>query len=290
MKRVKHHGITGNCQWLVAFPNAPWLLVLSILTLVSCSSEGHAQEPTFDRDSYYRAVDYCRRSAWPNPMVLSPDKQILCLNGAIAPNMDLSPAKDLEQDGLFVVRSSGGSAKPAMELSDLLRDRRATVIAYDYCFSACASYFLVASHLTYVLKGTLVAWHYPRSGDPRRPLCTSLLEPLDGGPKKLYRAPCNASGDQAVSRGFPADTRFFKDRAVAGVFEDPPDSQYVRKIISGIYAESAVYHDIAWTIHPRFYPKLFKTKIVYEAYPASQIEVDDMLARLHWNIRVIYDP
>src|SRR5271166_1623581 len=55
---------------LVAFPKALGVLGLSILALVSCSSEGRAQEPTLDRESYYRAVDYCRRNAWPNPMVL----------------------------------------------------------------------------------------------------------------------------------------------------------------------------------------------------------------------------
>ena len=60
--------------------------------------------------------------------------------------------------------------------------------------------------------------------------------------------------------------------------------------MSGIYEESGVFHDIAWTINPRFYPKLFKAKIVYEAYPESQSEVDDMITRLHLNVRVIYDP
>lgn len=223
-------------------------------------------------------------------MVLSPDKKILCFNGEIGANVDLSLANELEKDGFFVVRSPGGRTKSAMELSDLLRDRHATVIAYDYCFSACAEYFLIASHLTYVLKGTLVAWHYPRSSDPNYPLCTSLYDPLDGGPAKLYRGPCNSFGDLAVYRRFPAEVQFFKKRAVSATFEAPPDSRYVRKIISSMYAESGRYRDVAWTIHPRFYPHLFKTKIVYEAYPESQSDVDEMLARLHWNIRVIYDP
>lgn len=283
-----------NVRWLCAF-----LLVLFILSI----RQGNAQEPAVDRDRYYSAVEYCRRDAWPtwpspvsawprrpNPMVLSPNKQILCFDGVIAPDIDLPTAKDLEQDGLFVVRSSGGNGKSAIELSNLLRDRHATVIAHDYCFSACAEYFLIASHLAYVLKGTLVAWHYPRSSDPGHPLCTSLLEARDGGPKKLFRAQCNATGDQVAYRGFWLDVQFYKDRAVSSGFESPPDSRYVRKIISSMYAESGRYRDIAWTIHPRFYPYLFKTKIVYEAYPESQSEVDEMLARLHWNIRIIYDP
>jgi len=224
-------------------------------------------------------------------MALSPDKQILCFSGEVTPNLDLSLAKGLEQDGLFVVRSPGGRTKSAIELSDLLRDRHATVVVYDHCFSACAEYFLIASHQTYVLKGTLVAWHYPYSGDPSHPLCTSLVMPRDGGPRKLLRGPCNAFGDQVAYRGpIPGDAQFFKDRTVDAGFEAPPDSQYVRRIVSSIFAESGVYRDIAWTIHPRFYPRLFKTKIVYEAYPESQSEVDDLLARLNLDIRVIYDP
>jgi hypothetical protein len=35
---------------------------------------------------------------------------------------------------------------------------------------------------------------------------------------------------------------------------------------------------------------LFKTKIVYEAYPQSQEEVDEMRARLRLPVSVIYDP
>jgi hypothetical protein len=280
-----------------------WLCVFLFVLFVLCLKQGNAQEPAVDRERYYSAVDYCRRDVWPNwpspmnawpsrpnPMALSLDKKILCFNGEITANMDLSPAKDLEKDGLFVVRSPGGSAQSAIELSDLLRDRHATVVVYDYCFSACAAFFLVASDQTYVLKGTLVAWHYPHSSDPSHPFCTSLTMPRDGGPKKLYRGQCNTSGDQVAYSTHPLVAQFYKDRAVSATFEAPPDTRYVRKIISSIYAESAVFRDIAWTIHPRFYPSLFKTRIVYEAYPESQSEVDEMLARQHWNIRVIYDP
>jgi hypothetical protein len=223
-------------------------------------------------------------------MVLSPDKQILCFSGEVTPNLDLSLAKGLEQDGLFVARSPGGNGASAIELSNLLRDRHATVVVYDYCFSACASFFLIASHQAYVLRDTLVIWHYSQSSDPSHPYCTNLIVPHDGGPRKLVRGPCNAFGDQVGYGPFPAVTQFFKDRTIDARFEPPPDSQYVRRIVSSIFAESGVYRDIAWTIHPRFYPRLFKTKIVYEAYPESQSEVDDLLARLNLDIRVIYDP
>jgi hypothetical protein len=165
------------------------------LLLVLCSREGRAQQEAFDRESYYRAVKYCRQNTLLGlgPMTLSPDRQILCFDGVIVPNMDVSLAKNLNEDGLFVVRSSGGNAGPAMVLSDLVRDRHATVVIYDYCFSACAVFFLIASHQTYVLKGSLVVWHDPSSGDPNRPFCTFLTAPRDGEPKKLQRGPCGNS-------------------------------------------------------------------------------------------------
>jgi hypothetical protein len=273
---------------------ARWLFVFLTLLLSLNSGEGRAQEQAFDRERYYRAVEYCRRYAWPGPMNLSPDRQVLCFSGTISQNMDVSLAKDLEQDGLFVVRSPGGYPGPAITLSNLIRDRHATVVVYDFCFSACAEYFLIASYQTYVLKGTLVAWHRPRSSDPNQPYCSFLAMPRDGGPKKLLWGPCGNStfGDQAAysAHSWPVVAQFFKERTVDPSFETPPDSLYVRRIVSNLYAETGIYRDIGWTIHPRYYPRWFKSKIFYEAYPESQDEVDGILARLHLNFRVIYDP
>jgi hypothetical protein len=200
--------------------------------------------------------------------------------------MDVYLAKDLKDDGLFVVRSPGGYMGPAVELDDIIRDRHATVVVHDYCFSACAGFLLIATDQTYVLKGTLVAWHYPQGDE----LCTFVETPLGGGPKKLQRGPCRG-GEQGYS-GSPAMIWFLKDRAVNPSLSFPPDSLYVRQIVKGLYAETGVYHDVMWTLHPRYYPRLFKTKIVYEAYPESQEEVDEMLDRLHmrYSVRVIYDP
>lgn len=36
--------------------------------------------------------------------------------------------------------------------------------------------------------------------------------------------------------------------------------------------------------------RLFKTMIVYETYPEGQAEVDEMVARLHLDMKVVYDP
>jgi hypothetical protein len=132
------------------------LAFVALLTL-SAPNAGRAQQDTFDRDNYYRAVDLCRGKGFPGlgnfklevgQLALSTDGQILCFDGPIARDMDVSLAKDLKQNGLFVVRSPGGYLGPAIELSDIVRDRQASVVVYDYCFSACAEFFLIASHQT----------------------------------------------------------------------------------------------------------------------------------------------
>jgi hypothetical protein len=84
-------------------------------------------------------------------------------------------------------------------------------------------------------------------------------------------------------------SRFFEER-MFDPFAVPPDSLYVRKIVASRYAERGFYSDILWTLHPRYYPQLFKAKIVDEAYPQSQEEVDEMQARLRLPVSVIYDP
>jgi hypothetical protein len=48
--------------------------------------------------------------------------------------------------------------------------------------------------------------------------------------------------------------------------------------------------DVVWTWHPRYYAGLLKTRIIYEAYPESQGEVDAMASKLRLRQRVLYDP
>jgi hypothetical protein len=143
-----------------------------------------AQQPDFS--IYARAVEFCRGKV-KRPMAFDLDKRVLCFDGLLIPEQDISLAKALEENGLFVVRSPGGDIGTAIALADLLLERRATVVVYDYCLSACASYPLMASTKAFVLKDTLVAWHY--TIDPF--WCPSLVVPKDGGPKRLEKSPCS---------------------------------------------------------------------------------------------------
>lgn len=271
-----------------AVRRAQGLLVPLILLLVCCAEELRAQEAATDRERYYRAVQYCRGDV-PRPIALSADGQILCFDGPVPTNLDMSVAKDIKENGLFVARSPGGDGGPAARLSDVVRDRHATVVIYDFCNSACAMFFLIASYQTYVLKGTLVTWHYPQSGDPAHPFCTFLTAPRDGEPRRVQLGPCQSGGERGVYRYWANLDRFFEERMFVPSAV-PPDSLYVRKIVASRYAERGFYSDILWTLHPRYYPQLFRTRIVYEAYPQSQEEVDEVRTRLRLPVGVIYDP
>src|SRR6266566_1229270 len=110
-----------------------------------------AQVPDPETAIYARSVEYCRGNV-KRPMALDLDKRVLCFDGAILSGLSFSLASTLQVNGLFVVRSSGGEAAAAMALADLIQDRHATVVVYDYCLSACASYFLVASDAAFVLR------------------------------------------------------------------------------------------------------------------------------------------
>jgi len=222
-------------------------------------------------------------------MALDLDKRILCFDGQILPRQNISLANGLEQDGLFVVRSPGGDIAAAIILADLLRERRATVVVYDYCFSACASYLVMASTKTFVLRDTLLAWHY--TSDPF--WCPSLVVPKDDGPKRLEKSPCpDAPPDMQNGDKYRRylNYRFYNGRTVDSLFDDPPESFTMRKMLRSMFEGTGRYPDVLWTWNPRYYASALKTKIVYEAYPNSQTEVDVMAAKLRLHHRVLYDP
>jgi hypothetical protein len=265
------------------------LTFLSVLFLVCLNlGIGYSQERAFDKAAYTRAVEYCRGGVT-RPIALSDDKRILCFDGWITLGQDISPVEGLEENGLFVVRSFGGSIATAIALADLLRERHATVLIYDYCNSACASYLFIASDQTLVLKDSIVAWHHGRSGLPD---CSGMKLSGDSGPKRLQKSPCPGVPLEQQARYRQVQSlhdRFYAEWTVDPKFEFPPQSFHVRKILKSMLDGTGVYPDVAWMWNPRYYRNVLKTKISYEAYPESQTEVDEIVARFHFR-RVIHDP
>lgn len=171
---------------------------------------------------------------------------------------------------------------------------------YKIVWSPDASKFFVAYSDTIdvldaqgnVLKGALVAWDY-ESGDPAFPSCAKFaMEKTRDRDFRLQRGSCQPlSANEAQWREFlMAQTGFYKERMVDPHFEPPPDNRYLRKVVKSLYPDTHAYHHVGWTLHPRYFANLFKTKIAYEAYPEGQAEVDEMVARLRLDMKVIYDP
>jgi hypothetical protein len=260
--------------------------VLCALAFVCWGSESSlAQQPDFG--IYARAVAYCRGNV-ERPMALDPDKRVLCFDGAISPGQDVSLAKGLQEKGLFVVRSPGGDVGTAFSLADLLQDRHATVVVYDYCILDCASYLLFASEQTFVLKNSLVAWHYPI--DPH--WCPSLAMAKDGGPKRLQIAPCSSAAadyQDGYKRFLDISRDFYAARGADPLVEWPPQSVFVRKTLGRKFEGTGRVPDFYWTWNPRHIASAIKTKIVYEAYPQTQDELDAIAARISFYHPVIYD-
>lgn len=273
------------------FASIAKLAALCAVAFVSCGAStanaSWADVSDDEKASLYRAVEICGRMT-KRPMGLDLDKRVLCFDGQIMAGLDVSIAERLEDGGLFVVRSFGGNPTSAINLAEVLRERHATVVVYDYCFSACASFLLVASAKAVVLKRTLVAWHH-RVGPH---LCPSLEKAKDNGPRRLEKTLCPdapAKYQRADKYSKELFEWFFSKRAATALFENPPQSIVVRRILQNKFGEKGEYPaNLMWTWNPRYYASHLKTKITYEAYPESQDEVDALARWLP--VRVIYDP
>jgi hypothetical protein len=147
----------------------------------------------------------------------------------------------------------------------------------------------LASHEAFVLRNTLVAWHY--TIDPR--WCPSLVATKEDGPKRLEKSPCSDAPpdvqDGDKYRRY-LNSKFYADRAIDPLFADPPESSTIRRILKGMFEVTGRYPDVLWTWNPRYYPSMLKTKILYEAYPESQAEVDALSAKYIPGERAIHDP
>src|SRR5262252_63180 len=267
----------GDGDWAVV-RSARKLLVKAILSIgfAVCNMVSvdllqpmlaHAQE-----NPIAKAVSYCRNSS--GSIRLSDDKAILCFDGAIHPNRDITAIRDLRDDGMFVIRSGGGNVKTAMEIADVLQEKNALVIIYDYCLSACAGFIFIASAETFVTKNTVVAWHAPCASGPIREYSFAEKE-------KRCRAMIPANE-------FVSKRAIGKNRRVEQ-FVYSPQSSYTKKMVLIAYDGSLFNRDVFWMWNPRYYRLYLKAKITYESYPESQSEVDEITSKFHLP-NIIYDP
>ena len=235
------------------------------------------------------ATNYCSNYNVANPgnetrIQLSEDRRTICFDGVIKPDLDAATFERLADDGFFVVRSWGGYTEPAMAISDILLQRRAKVVIRDYCLSACANHFLIASYETYVMENAIIAWHggHPRVScdDVER---AGLMSTTTESRKRVDFWKANCHKTQAVND-------FFSKRGIDGRFIYQPQTQYTKKIFDAALRGSGNRQTIFWMWNPQNHQSYFKSKIVYERYPQSQDEVDEIIGQHRLGIRVFYDP
>ncbi len=221
-------------------------------------------------------------------MALRSDKRVLCLDGQIQEAREILLANDLEQGGLFVVRSNGGDIAATLALADMLLAREATVIVNDYCIAICANYLFVASTKTFVPKDALVAWINHATGPNN---CIRFYDRGDPHSPRLQEMPCDYPNvDSETKALIQLKKKFYKQRALES--EEPPEGIAVRIILMRLFAKTGKYPtDVYWTWNPRYHAGAIKTtKVTYAAYPQSQDEVDAIVARIGLPVSVIYDP
>lgn len=269
------------------------LATLGVTLLVGLDS-AHSQEDAAS------AVSYCRHrtqssqlgnrsSGWSlgaARVELSEDRKTLCFDGGILRNQEMIAFDSLRLNGTFVMRSPGGYAEPAIQMANILRDKNAFVVLYDYCLSACANYVLVASAQTYVTKNTIVAWHGGWRGGLTPFDCQHLDSEgfFDRHDLLIWREACKVGQLQRD---------FLRTRGTDDAITHAPQSHYTKKMLK-LSAQLSGYtnRNVFWMWNPRYYGNRFRTQIIYESYPDSQDEVDDILRQHFFGsyVRVIYDP
>ncbi|WP_139017373.1 hypothetical protein [Bradyrhizobium sp. STM 3809] len=278
---------TQTARALAGFPRWGAKVALVMLAFTMRMNALRAEEVDFG--AYHAAADYCGGEV-ARPLALSPDRRILCFDGLVRPDQNLSLVNELQAGGMFVVRSHGGDDVAMMMFADRLRDRDATVVVRSYCLLGCASYFVFASGRTIILNDGLVAWR-PLAVDG---LCVDFVDARDKGLPRLDVGFCVTGEHNFFSTPTPIyemKQKFLSTRRVNREFEEPPESTFVRRALSRFdWPRQSELASVMWTWHPRFHKSSVKTTIVYEHYPESQQEVEALAERLQLDARVIYDP
>jgi hypothetical protein len=240
------------------------LCVVLVLAFSAMTAHARPEQIAIARD-YCSKID---RNGKEQAGHLNEDRTILCFDGDIDHYLDVTPVLRLKDSGTAVVRSFGGSAGMAMTIADLLWEKNATVVVRDYCLSACANALFVASHQTYVLPHTIVAWH----GGPADCSDQTAVEAL----RRLYRA-CNDYG-----RSFYAKRGLDRNHLIA------PPTAHTRNLFYLAIDGAPQKRSVFWMWHPANHRSYFKDRVTYEAYPDSQLAIEAIMMGRR-TPRIIYD-
>jgi hypothetical protein len=255
------------------------------IVLVLLLKGAHSQD-----NAVSSAVSYCQdriqsiqlrdptsaRSSRRTHVQLSEDQTTLCFDGKIDVDQEMTPFRNLRLNGRFVIRSPGGYGGAAMEIANILREKDALIVLYDYCLSACANYILIASGQAYVVKDTIVAWH---GGAREGPECNYLNRTRNLSDRNEPPVWMQDQKD-TLCKLARLQRDFFQARRTDDAIIHAPQSHHTRKMLK-LSAQLSGYRDwnTSWMWNPKHYGNHFKTRIIYESYPDSQEEVDAIMSR-----------
>jgi hypothetical protein len=191
------------------------------------------------------------------------------------------------------MRSQGGDPATALRLSDILRERRVTVILYDYCLGACADYVFAANR-TFVKRNTIVAWN--GSLDPRFGMVSQGSSCHSTGPRTEPRKLFDQNGvptKEPVSPWCEWDElikEFFQSRGLDSGYIHKPQTDYTNKKVQSALMKEPDRKKVFWMWNPKNYGDYFKSKVSFQDYPQSQREVDRLVAQYKLGVRVVFDP
>jgi hypothetical protein len=235
-------------------------------------------------DQSAAAARYCAQ--YNNTITLSEDYNILCLDGRIGKDLDESIFNRMNHGGFFVIRSDGGNIISAMKIANILLEKDATTVIYDYCLSACANAIFVASQRTHVLGSAIVAWH---RGLPRLSCAPPpVIIGADEKEHREYQEHLNGLKEYCSNRNMTAD--FYKRRGIDDRFTHAPQTPYATKMFRLIIGQATNKDVIFWMWNPRNFGEYFKSRITFQSFPESQDHVNELVRRLRLPIRVVFDP
>jgi len=85
------------------------------------------------------------------------------IEGAITQELLTEIAQRKDRIRAITITSAGGDTKTAIQIENIIREKRISVTVSDYCISACAQWILPSTKYLTVNPGTLVAFHQSAS-------------------------------------------------------------------------------------------------------------------------------
>jgi ATP-dependent protease ClpP protease subunit len=118
-------------------------------------------------------IDFIRGQLGPGDgAVVAGDKRTIYISGEINPNLARDFKSMADQSAAIetvIVDSQGGDMSSALDIADVIRQRKFNIVVEGRCFSACASYLFPAGNMKSVRAHSYLGIHsktynYPDSG------------------------------------------------------------------------------------------------------------------------------